>query len=72
MNPRIPRLVVFSTVERGYFANLGPCPQPSAPGATVTIVTLFASAMDKKVVEHSAPASPSTTAAVGAGISLLL
>ena len=60
----------LSTVER-LFANLGPYPQPSAPAATVNIDTLFASAMDKKVVEDSAPASPSSTAAAGTGISLL-
>ena len=60
----------LSTVER-LFANLGPYPQPSAPAATVTIDTLFASAMDKKVVEDSAPTSPSTTTAAGTGISLL-
>ena len=60
----------LSTVER-LFANLGPYPQPSAPAATVTIDTLFASAMDKKVVEDSAPTSPTTTAAAGTGISLL-
>ena len=60
----------LSTVER-LFANLGPYPQPSAPAATVNIDTLFASAMDKKVVEDSAPASPSTTTAAGTGISLL-
>ena len=60
----------LSAVER-LFANLGPYPQPSVPAATVTIDTLFASAMDKKVVEDSAPASPSTTAAAGTGISLL-
>ena len=60
----------LSTVER-LFANLGPYPQPSVPAATVSIDTLFASAMDKKVVEDSAPTSPSTTAAAGTGISLL-
>ena len=64
----------LSTVER-LFANLGPYPQPSAPATGVSIDTLFASAMDKKLVEDSAPASPSATAATGAatgtGISLL-
>ena len=60
----------LSTVER-LFANLGPYPQPSAPAATVTIDTLFASAMDKKVVEDSAPASPSPSTTAGTGISLL-
>ena len=60
----------LSTVER-LFANLGPYPQPSAPAATVTLDTLFASAMDKKVVDDSAPTSPSTTTAAGTGISLL-
>ena len=58
----------LSTVER-LFANLGPYPQASTPAATVTIDTLFASAMDKKLVQDPAPASPSTT--VGTGISLL-
>jgi hypothetical protein len=60
----------ISTVER-LFANLGPYPQPSASAATVTIDTLFASAMDKKVVEDSAPASPSPSTTAGTGISLL-
>ena len=60
----------LSTVER-LFANLGPYPQPSASPATVTIDTLFASAMDKKVVDDSAPASPSPSTTAGTGISLL-
>ena len=60
----------LSTVER-LFANLGPYPQPSAPAAAVTIDSLFASAMDKKVVENSAPASPSPSTTAGTGISLL-
>ncbi|KAF8799733.1 hypothetical protein BYT27DRAFT_7217468 [Phlegmacium glaucopus] len=51
------------------FAKLGSYPQPSAPAATVNIDTLFASAIDKKSVEESAPTSPST--ATGTGISLL-
>ena len=57
----------LSTVER-LFANLGPYPQSSGPTA-VTIDSLFASAMDKKVVEDPEPTSPSKTA--GTGISLL-
>lgn len=58
----------LSTVEK-LFADLGPYPQPSAPAATATIDTLFASAIDKKTVQDSAPTFPSTT--TGTGISLL-